>query len=152
MYSFKVKLLCGIFFDFKRAKNTLMQKLLTLLLLLFCLTLSSFKVSRLSIEEVIFAIRAGNANEISKYIDETIEVALPDKTEQYSKAQAVIILNEFFNNNGVKGFDVKHKGDNNGSQFCIGTLFAKSGSYRTTVFMKLKNGQQVIKQIGFQKI
>ncbi len=128
-----------------------MQKLLTLLVLFF-FTLSSFKESRLSIEDVIFAIRSGNANEISKYIDETIEVALPDKTEQYSKAQAVIILNEFFSNNGVKGFDVKHKGDNNGSQFCIGTLFAKSGSYRTTVFMKWKNGRQVIKQIGFQKL
>jgi hypothetical protein len=129
-----------------------MQRLLTLFLLFFCFTLSSYKESRLSIEEVIFAIRAGNAYEISKYIDETIEVALPDKAEQYSKAQAVIILNEFFNNNEVKGFEVKHKGDNNGSQFCIGTLFAKSGSYRTTVFMKWKNGRQVIKQIGFQKI
>ncbi len=129
-----------------------MQKLTTIFISFFFFSLTSFKESRLNIEEVIFAMRAGNANEISKYIDENVEIALPDKTEQYSKAQAVIILHEFFSSNGVKGFDLKHKGDNSGSKFCIGTLFTKSGNFRTTVFMKWRNGRQVLKQIGFQKI
>ncbi|HYK55893.1 MAG TPA: DUF4783 domain-containing protein, partial [Flavisolibacter sp.] len=79
-------------------------------------------------------------------------ISLPDKSDSYSKTQAVIILKDFFTNNGVKGFDVIHKGDNGGSQFCIGTLQTRSGNYRTTVFMKTKNGRQLVKEIRFQSI
>jgi hypothetical protein len=61
-----------------------------------------------------------------------------------------MVLQSFFQNNGVKGFEVKHKGDNGGSQFCIGTLQTRTGSYRTTVFMQTKNGKQLVKEIRFQ--
>jgi hypothetical protein len=102
------------------------------------------------LEDVISALRKGNATELARYVDDNIEISLPDKSDSYSKAQAVIILQDFFTNNGVKGFDVIHKGDNGGSQFCIGTLQTRSGNYRTTVFMKTKNGKQLVKEIRFQ--
>jgi len=104
------------------------------------------------LEDVISAMRKGNATELSKYVDDNIEISLPDKSDSYSKAQALMILQDFFANNGVKGFEVTHKGDNGGSQFCIGTLQTRSGSYRTTVFMKTKNAKQLVKEIRFQSI
>lgn len=102
------------------------------------------------LDDVIAALKSGNAQELSKYIDDNIEISLPDKSDNYSKAQAVMVLKDFFNNNGVTGFEVQFKGENGGSQFCVGKLTTKSGSYRTTVFMKTKNGKQLVKEIRFQ--
>ena len=77
---------------------------------------------------------------------------MPDKSDNYSKAQAQVIVKDFFSNNGVKGFDLKHKGDSPGGHFCIGTLQTNNGNFRTSVLMKTKNGKEVIMEIRFQSI
>ena len=105
-----------------------------------------------NLEEVIDAIKDGKATELGKYMDDNLEITLPDKSNKYSKAQAILILKDFLNNNEVKSFEVKHKGDQNGQPYCVGTLQTKSGNYRTTVFMKSKGGTNVIKQIRFQSV
>lgn len=128
-----------------------MKQIFTLLSIALLFTLSSFKTTR-GLDDVISALRSGNATELAKYIDDNIEITLPDKTDTYSRSQAVMVLQDFFTNNGVKGYELKHKGDNGGSQFCIGTLQTKAGNYRTTVFMNTKNGRQLIKEIKFQSI
>lgn len=102
------------------------------------------------LDDVINALKAGNAQEFAKYIDDNIEISLPDKADNYSRAQAVMVLRDFFSNNGVTGFEVQFKGENGGSQFCVGRLTTKSGNYRTTVFIKTKNGKQLVKEIRFQ--
>jgi hypothetical protein len=104
------------------------------------------------IDDVVNALRSGNASEVGKYIDDNVELSLPDKSDNYSKAQAIVILRDFFAQNNVSGFEVKHTGDNSGNQFCIGTLRTRSGEYRTTVFMKTKNGRQSLKEIKFQAV
>jgi hypothetical protein len=103
-----------------------------------------------SIDTIIGALRAGNVNEMAKYMEGNVDMALPDKSDNYSKAQAVLILKDFFSRNGVNGFEVKHKGDNNGSQYCIGMLQTRSGLYRATVFMKAEGSRQIIKEIRIQ--
>ena len=128
-----------------------MHKIFTLLLSSVLIAGSAFKPIN-GIDDVISALRAGNATEVGKYIDENVELSLPDKSDNYSKAQAIMILKDFFANNVVSGFETKHTGDNSGNQFCIGTLHTKSGDYRTTVFMKTKNGRQSVKEIKFQPI
>ena len=126
-----------------------MQKFLLFSSLFLMLFATAFKPIS-GLDDVISALKSGNAQELSKYIDDNIEISLPDKSDNYSKAQAVMVLKDFFNNNGVTGFEVQFKGENGGSQFCVGKLTTKSGSYRTTVFMKTKNGKQLVKEIRFQ--
>ena len=126
-----------------------MQKIFTLLFLSVLVLGSAFKPIS-GLDDVISALRSGNAAEVGKYVDENVELSLPDKSDNYSKAQAVMILKDFFATNGVTGFETKHTGDNSGNQFCIGTLHTKSGDYRTTVFMKTRNGRQSVKEIKFQ--
>ena len=128
-----------------------MKNIFTLACLVFVFALSAFKPIS-GLEDVINSLRTGNATELSKYVDDNIEISVPDKSDSYSRAQAVMILQDFFTNNGVKGFQVAHKGDNGGSQFCIGTLQTRSGGYRTTVFMKTKNGRQLVREIRFQSM
>ena len=102
------------------------------------------------IDEIINALKTGNANEIALYFDNTVEITLPDKSNSYSKSQAEVVLRDFFNNNPVKRFDILHKGENAGSQYCIGTLVTKNASYRTTVFMKQKGKRQTLQEIRFE--
>jgi len=111
--------------------------------------LSSFTVFS-SIDEVIVAMKGGNASEIAKYFDNTVEINMPDKTASYSKSQGELVLKDFFNSNSVKAFEVIHKGENAGSQYCIGTLLTKNGAFRTTIFMKKKGDKQVLQGITFE--
>lgn len=128
-----------------------MRKIIFLSTLAIACCITAFKPIA-GLDDVINALKTGNANEFAKYIDNNIEISLPDKSDNYSKAQAVMVLKDFFNNNGVTGFEVQFKGENGGSQFCVGKLTTKSGSYRTTVFMKSKEGKQLVKEIRFQPL
>ena len=101
-------------------------------------------------DEVINALKSGNTAQIARFFDNTVEITMPGKSSSFSKSQAELVLKDFFNNNPVKGFEVMHKGDNAGSQFCIGNLDTKNGSYRTTLFMKQKGDKQLLQEIRFE--
>lgn len=111
--------------------------------------LSSFTLFS-SIDEVINEMKAGNAAGIAQYFDRTVELNMPDKSNSYSKSQAELVLKDFFSANAVKSFAVIHKGENSGSQYCIGTLVTRNGSFRTTIFMKQKGDKQVLQKITFE--
>jgi hypothetical protein len=128
-----------------------MKRLFSILLLGSVLLLSAFTAQK-GIDEVIGALRSGNSSQLASLFDESVEITLPDKSDNYSRAQAQLIVKDFFGNNGVKGFELKHKGDSPGGHFCIGTLQTNAGNYRTNVFMKVKNGKEVVKEIRFQPI
>jgi hypothetical protein len=104
------------------------------------------------IDGVIGALKSGNAGEFGNYFDNNIQLTLPDKADTYSKAQAQNIVKDFFSNNKVKGFEVKHKGEQNGGEYCIGTLTTTQGNFRTTVFAKNKGGKQLVNEVRFQAI
>ena len=126
-----------------------MKTFFTLICAFLLVAFSSLKPVR-GLDEVISALNGGNATELARYVDDNIEIALPDKSNNYSRAQAVMILRDFFDNNGIKSFEVKHRGDRGGSQYCIGTLNTRSGNYRTTIYMVTKDGKQLVKEIRFQ--
>lgn len=126
-----------------------MKKSLPLVLATLSLFFASF-TPMYSIEEVVTAMRSGNANQLSRYFDDRIDIQLPSKSDNYSRTQAEMILKDFFSSNEVKNFQVKHKGENNGAQFCIGLLQTRNGNYRTKLYMKQKGDRQVLQEIGFQ--
>ncbi|MEO8405170.1 MAG: DUF4783 domain-containing protein [Chitinophagaceae bacterium] len=128
-----------------------MKTIFTSLLVASVLVLSSFGQQN-SMEEVVGALRSGNAAELSKYFDDNVEVTLPVKSDSYSKAQAQVILKDFFSNNDVKGFELKHKGDSPGGHYFIGTLQTKSGNFRAHIFMKSKGDKEFVKELRFQPL
>ena len=110
---------------------------------------SSFIV-KTGIDEVIAAMRSGNSGLVAKHFDNMVDISMPDKTNSYNKSQGESVLKDFFTNNPVKNFEIIHKGENAGSQFCIGTLITKNGSFRTTIFMKQKGDGQVLQELRFE--
>ena len=127
-----------------------MKRIFTYLLLVTIL--SSFVIPPTSkgIEDVVAALKSGNAVQVARYFDNTVEITLPQKSSTYSKSQAEIILRDFFTTHNIKNFNVIHKGINAGSHYCIGTLITRSAQYRTTVFMKQKGDRQTLQEIRFE--
>jgi len=121
------------------------------LLFLSAFLITVFTLAQGGIDDVISAMKSGNASGVTKYFDSYVDITMPDKSSNYSKSQGELILKDFFSNNGVKSFEVKHKGNNDNGDYCIGTLQTKNGSYRTTVYMRMKGGKQVIQDIRIQE-
>lgn len=113
--------------------------------------LSSFTYQD-GIENVINALKTGSSAGLAKYFDNYVDITMPEKSSNYSKSQAELVIRDFFNNNAVKNFEVKHKGDNDGNngQYCIGTLLTKNGKYRVNVFMKSKHDKMLVQEIRIQ--
>ncbi|MEO6453389.1 MAG: DUF4783 domain-containing protein [Ginsengibacter sp.] len=124
-----------------------MKTFFSYLVLLFILSSFSFT----SITEVVNSLKTGNASQLSKYFDNTIDITLADKTNSYSKSQAELVLKDFFNTNSVINFQVIHTGDNAGAQYLIGNLETKKGTYRTTIYIKQKADKQVLQELRFAK-
>jgi hypothetical protein len=120
-----------------------------LVLPLLIVFLSSF-FTNAGIDEVVAAMKAGNSVLLAKYFDNVVDISMPDKSNSYSKSQAEMVIKDFFTSNPVKSFEIIHKGENAGSQFCIGTLQTKNGTFRTTIFMKKKGDIQVLQELRFE--
>ena len=121
-----------------------------LLLSLAVFTLVCSFVS-LSFTEVVKAIKSGNAAEVSKYFDNTVEITLPEKSNSYSKSQAELVLRDFFSANEVKDFEILHKSDTPGSLYCVGNLQTNNGTFRTTIFMKQKGDKELVQELRFER-
>ena len=114
------------------------------------LVITSSFISQSS-DDVVKAIKAGNASQVAKYFDNTVEITLPEKSNSYSKSQATLVLQNFFASNTVKDFEILHQSDNSGSQYCIGNLKTANGTFRTTIFMKQKGSTEVVQELRFEK-
>jgi hypothetical protein len=111
--------------------------------------LSSF--SAISQTTIINALKSGNATELSKYFDKTVEINFPDKSNSYSKRQGELVLRDFFSNNPVRDLDIIHKSEAAASQYFIANLTTSTGKFRITVFLKQKTDQLYIQELRFEK-
>jgi hypothetical protein len=127
-----------------------MKNLTGSVILMFSLFLFSFKT--LNIDDVATAIRSGNVDQLSLYLDNRVDISLPDKTDTYGKIQAEMIIRDFFTLNVVRNFQVKQKGQNAGMFYCIGVLQTHHGNFRTSLFMKQKGDRQYLQELRFQPV
>src|SRR6187401_3629315 len=97
------------------------------------------------ISQVKETIKAGSAKELSKYLNQTVDVTIDDKVESYSKAQAEFVFRDFFKQHPPAEFSIIHQGSSRGGQpFAIGQYKSAGDTYR--VFMKIKvvSNQQLV--------
>lgn len=87
------------------------------------------------------ALKQGNANGFAGYFDNFIDLKLPDRDElkNIGKTQATITIKDFFNNKGIKGFDVTSQREMGGTMYITGKLQGNSSSsYNLTLLMKVR--------------
>jgi hypothetical protein len=99
---------------------------------------------------ISLAFKAGNASELSKYINSTVELLLLDKEDFYKKNVAETILNDFFNEYKTKDFVIRHQGAKNDAQYAIGNLKTEKGDFRVYFLLKKVDKELLIHQIRIE--
>jgi hypothetical protein len=99
---------------------------------------------------ISIAIKAGNAAELSKYMNSTIELLLLDKEDFYKKNVAETILRDFFSEYQTKDFTIRHQGAKNDAQYAIGNLKTEKGDFRVYFLLKKVNEDLLIHQIRIE--
>jgi hypothetical protein len=96
------------------------------------------------------AIKAGNATELTRYMNSTVELLLLDKEDFYKKNVAETILRDFFNEYRTKDFIIRHQGARNDAQYAIGNLETEKGSFRVYFLLKKVGSELLIHQIRIE--
>lgn len=99
------------------------------------------------------AISSGDAETLSKYFDESIEVAVLDIEDVFDKPQATKVVKDFFSKNKPKSFSSIHEGTSKGndSRYLIGDLSTGGSSFRVYLYLKVDGGNLLIQEIRFDE-
>ena len=99
---------------------------------------------------IAIAFKAGNAAELSKYMNSTVELLLLDKEDFYKKNVAETILKDFFNSYPTKDFIIRFQGAKNDVQYAIGNLKTERGDFRVYFLLKKVGQELLIHQIRIE--
>ncbi|MCK7558902.1 DUF4783 domain-containing protein [Chitinophaga sedimenti] len=112
---------------------------------------SAFTLFAGPFDDVVGAIKKSDAAGLSRYMDNSIDITIGGKSASYSKAQAEIILKDFFGKNQVKTVEVIHKVESgNGSVMAVANVASGGGNYRTTIYLMKKGNNTVLNELKFE--
>ena len=121
------------------------MKQLIILIIGFLLSTASYS------QDIVSALKNGNAKELSEYFDNSVEITIGEQISTNNKKNGEQLIRNFFTEAGVKNFQLIHKSGSTSSQYYIGNLTTASGIYRTTVFIKQKGKNTLIQELKFEK-
>lgn len=106
-----------------------------------------------SLEAIAKALNAGDADGLSKYFADNVEISILDNEQVVPKAKATETIRSFFNSSKPKSFSQVHQGTSreNSDQYCIGNMSAANGSYRVYIYLKVNGSGASIQEIRFDK-
>lgn len=99
------------------------------------------------------AISSGNSNSLASFFFTTIELSIPGAQGSYSKAQAELLMKNFFSKYAPKSFSIINEGLSGGekSRFVIGTYATEKGeSFRVYYLIKEISGRQQLTILKFE--
>ena len=99
---------------------------------------------------IILAFEAGNATELAKHFNKSIELVILDEEDVYSKTQAEQIIRKFFSDHKPSSFTVIFEGGKEPSKYAIGKLVTSTGTYRVYLLIKEYDGSPLIHQIRIE--
>lgn len=133
--------------------KTMKPKLFALSSLMLITTLAFSLTLQGIFDEVSSAIRSGDAKGIAKFFNGNVELTIINQEDVYSKAQAEMVLRDFFTKNTAKSFSIIHNGvSKEGDKYAIGTLSTTQGvNYRTYFYIKESGGSSYIQELRFER-
>jgi hypothetical protein len=129
----------------------LLKKFLFMVFLLTGTAMISMPVKAQIPDEIILSLKSGNARSLSGYFNQNVELVVQENDNVYSRAQAQLIVNDFFSTHSPHSFSVIHQGGKEGAQYVIGNLGTKRGSFRVYFLLKKSDGKDYIHQLRIEK-
>ncbi|HAX93545.1 MAG TPA: DUF4783 domain-containing protein [Bacteroidales bacterium] len=99
---------------------------------------------------ISLSIKTGNAAELAKYMNSTVNLLLLEKEDFYKKVVAETILKDFFSQHPTKDFVIRHQGARNDAQYAIGNLVTEKGNFRVYFLLKKVGNDLLIHQIRIE--
>jgi len=136
-------------------KDTMNRTIISLIVFSLILSLNSsanyFQSDNLT-QEVSQAVRTGNSRELANFFSQNIDLTLPDSEGTFSKAQAEVIIRNFFSRNTPTSFLVSHQGTSrDGSSYAIGIMQTRQGqAYRVYFLLKKVSENTQLHQLQFE--
>ncbi len=105
-----------------------------------------------TVKDIGTAIKAGSAKELIKFCNTTIEIKIDGESSNYSKAQAEVILRNFFTKTPPKNFLYIHQGASpEGLKYTIGRYTHSEGAYRVVMVIKKIDNKYLIDTLNFSQ-
>lgn len=103
-------------------------------------------------KEIENAISLGNAKMMESYLNTSIELETPTSKGIYSRGQAQLIIDKFFQKYPPISFTITQKGNSSGgSRFAIGNYVStRERTFRVTIFVKKSGSDYLIQEIKFE--
>jgi hypothetical protein len=119
-----------------------MKKIIFIIVVVF----AAFSVKAQDANNIVNALKSGNADQVSDYFDKILDLKFPEKDEIKSigKNQAGIALKSFFDNNNIKGFELSSQREMGGTMYIAGKLINGGEGYKLSIMMKTKEGRPQI--------
>lgn len=102
-------------------------------------------------DEIILSLKSGNAKVLSGYFNQNVELMIPDSDNVFSRAQAQLVVSDFFSNFPPVNFLVIHQGGKEGAHYVIGNLITSKGAFRVYFLLKKSEGKDYIHQLRIEK-
>ncbi len=104
------------------------------------------------INNVRDALKTGSSRELSKYLNNTVEISINGEKSSYSRNQAEFVLRDFFNKSPSQGFRYVHQGSSKeGLKYTVGTYTYDRGEFRVFMLIKQIGGTYLVDKIDFNE-
>ncbi len=122
-----------------------------ILILLGFFTFNQVNAQNNITDDISLGFANSDQQTIAKYIGNKVEINLFDLSGVYSKAQAEMVLKDFFDKYEVQSFQLFNKSNSNGgpSKFAIGNLNTRNGNFRIFFILKELEGAYYIQEMRF---
>ena len=96
-------------------------------------------------------IAAGNAEALSAWFADNLEIAVLARESAASRPQAKQIVKTFFDNYTPRSFDVNHTAGRANMKYALGTLKAGGETFNVTIFLSCKDDRYRIQQLKIER-
>jgi hypothetical protein len=123
------------------------RRLYGLKLLLFYLVLCGFSgTNQEAVETFRSSMERHDVKELSPFLDQKVDITYDNTESTYSKAQAQMIITEFYNKYKPHHFKIEYMGNvpANDVQYIIGTAHSKTGRFKIYLCIRTRGNRQVI--------
>ena len=95
-------------------------------------------------------LQTANVDSLAGYLNQRVELSLPDFSGISSRNQAKILLSEFFKSNQPESFNIISSNRENDTYFIVGTIFCSTCNYRVSFLTKQQSNQQFVYQFTIE--
>ena len=94
----------------------------------------------------------GNADNLSAWFDDNLEIAVISQESSASKAQAKQIVKAFFESYTPRSFELSHTAGRDNMKYALGTLKAGGENFSVTIFVSSQGKTYKIQQLKIERL